>query len=62
MVLFWFASVSFMSVNTDGNEANENREFDYILIAGILPFFFFGDFLISSRINHMTGALYFLSS
>ena len=40
MVLFWFASVSFMSVNTSGNETNENRVFDYILIAGtkIIPY------------------------
>jgi hypothetical protein len=34
MVHFWFAAVSFMSVNTDQVEHLQNRIFDYALIAG----------------------------
>ena len=34
-VLFWIASVSFMSINVGFNSANENRQLDYIIIAGI---------------------------
>jgi hypothetical protein len=34
MVYFWFASISFMSVNTEQILPLQNRVFDYILIGG----------------------------
>lgn len=51
--LWWISAVSFMSVNVGSNPAMINRQLDYILIAGLLPFGFVGEFFIKSRYAHM---------
>ena len=58
--LFWMASVSFMSINVPYNTDNQNRQLDYIIIAGLVPFYLLGDFLISLRLAHMTALGYAL--
>lgn len=54
--LFWIASCSFMYVNIpQTNPHQENFALDYIVIAGMLPFYLVGDFLVNIRISHMTA-------
>jgi PAS domain-containing protein len=43
-----------MSVNLPQNPDLINRQLDYILIAGLLPFFLVGEWLVQTRYAHMT--------
>ena len=52
--LFWIACVSFMSVNLPANPTLINRQLDYILLSGMLPFGLLGEWLVKARYSHLT--------
>ena len=52
--LWWISCISFMSANLPLNPGQIDRQLDYILIAGLLPFFLLGDYLITARYAHMS--------
>ena len=51
--LWWMACIAFMSANTDPNPEFVNRQLDYILIAGILPFLILGEWIVYARYGYL---------
>jgi hypothetical protein len=52
--LWWIACISFMSVNLPYNPDQIDRQLDYILIAGLVPFILLGDYVIKARYAHLS--------
>lgn len=60
MSLWWISCVSFMSINILPNPDQINRQLDYILIAGLLPFLLLGEYIVKSRYAHLNSRILIL--